>query len=70
MKCRDTCWSTEGEGTYLGITDTSALKRGDQMGLETPVVHALNDVYSSLVSGFVQNKFLNYPHKLHILLVV
>jgi len=49
MKCWDTCWNTEGEGTYLGITDTSALKRGDQMGLETPVVHALNDVYSSLV---------------------
>jgi hypothetical protein len=49
MKCCDTFRNTAGEGTYLVITDASVLKHGDQTGLETLVVHALNDANSSLV---------------------
>ena len=33
----------EGEGNYLGDTDTEVLKRGERIGLETRVVHAVND---------------------------
>lgn len=55
MKCRDTHQNTGGEGAYLGKTDTSALKRGDRTGLETPVVHALNDACSSLVN-YINNR--------------
>lgn len=54
MKCFDTCWNTEGEGAYLGKTDTSALKCGEQTGLETPVVHTLNDARSSLVNQIME----------------
>jgi len=32
-----------GEDGFLGLTDVEALKHGEQTGLETPVVHALND---------------------------
>ena len=35
--------TTEGEGKHLGSTDTEVLKRGEQIGLETRVVHAVND---------------------------
>lgn len=49
MKCCDTFRNTKGEGTCLATTDTNVLKHGDQTGLETPVVHALNDANSSLV---------------------
>ena len=35
--------TTKGEGKYLGNTDTEVLKRGEQIGLETRVVHAVND---------------------------
>jgi hypothetical protein len=35
--------TTEGEGKYLVDTDTEVLKRGYQIGLETRVVHAVND---------------------------
>ena len=49
MKCWNTFRNTRGEGAYLGKTDTSVLKHGDQTGLETPVVHALNDANSLLV---------------------
>ena len=31
-----------GEGEHLGPTDTEVRKRGDQTGLETLVVHAVN----------------------------
>jgi hypothetical protein len=48
IKCRKTTRSSKSGGTYLGKTDTNALKRGDQTGLETPVVHAFNDAYSIL----------------------
>ncbi len=30
------------------MTDTQGLKRGERRGLDTPVVHALNDVYQVL----------------------
>jgi hypothetical protein len=35
--------TTKGEGKYLVGTDTEVLKRGYQIGLETRVVHAVND---------------------------
>jgi len=33
----------KGEGRDLEKTDTDVRKRGEQKGLDTPVVHALND---------------------------
>lgn len=48
MKCCNTFRNTTGEGTFLAKTDTNVLKHGDQTGLETPVVHALNDANSLL----------------------
>jgi hypothetical protein len=39
----DTKRTTESEGKYLGGTDTEVLKHGEQIGLETRVVHAVND---------------------------
>jgi DNA-binding protein YbaB len=48
MKYRKTTRSSRGAGAYPVKTDTNALKRGDQTGLETPLVHALNDAYSML----------------------
>jgi len=48
MKCCNTFRNTTGEGTFLVKTDTNVLKHGDQTGLETPVVHALNDANSLL----------------------
>ena len=36
--------NTDGEGSPLGRTDAQARKRGEQTGLDTLVVHALNDV--------------------------
>jgi hypothetical protein len=35
--------TTEGEGNFLLETDIEVLKRGEQIGLETRVVHAVND---------------------------
>ena len=35
------------KAAYYGIIDTEARKRGDQTGLDTLVVHALNDGYST-----------------------
>ncbi len=48
MKCCNTFRNTKSEGTFLAKTDTNVLKHGDQTGLETPVVHALNDANSFL----------------------
>jgi len=48
MKCDNTFRNTKGEGTFFAKTDTNVLKHGDQTGLETPVVHALNDANSLL----------------------
>ena len=33
------------KATYWNITDAEARKRGEQTGLDTLVVHALNDDY-------------------------
>ena len=33
------------KAAYWTVTDTEARKRGEQTGLDTLVVHALNDVY-------------------------
>ncbi len=35
--------NTSGEGGHLDGTDAEARKRGEQTGLETLVVHAVND---------------------------
>ncbi len=35
--------NTSGEGGLLAITDAEARKRGEQTGLDTLVVHAVND---------------------------
>ncbi len=35
--------NTKSEGNLLNITDAEARKRGEQTGLDTLVVHALND---------------------------
>ncbi len=36
--------NTGGEGDFLDDTDAEARKRGEQTGLDTLVVHAVNDV--------------------------
>ena len=50
MKCGETFWNTRGEGAYPVTTDASVLKHGDQTGLETLVVHALNDANSLFIT--------------------
>ncbi len=37
--------NTRGEGGYLTDTDAETRKRGEQTGLDTLVVHAVNDGY-------------------------
>ncbi len=44
VKCVEMWRNTYGEGSPLGYTDAHARKRGEQTGLDTLVVHALNDV--------------------------
>ncbi len=44
VKCVDIRRNTDGEGRSLANTDAHARKRGEQTGLDTLVVHALNDV--------------------------
>ena len=48
MKCCETFRNTKSEGTFLSKTDASVLKYGEQTGLETLVVHTLNDTDSLL----------------------
>ena len=45
VKCVDIRRNTSGEGGLLTVTDTEARKRGEQTGLDTLVVHAVNDDY-------------------------
>ena len=47
VKCVDIRRNTSGEGGYwtVTITDAEARKRGEQTGLDTLVVHAVNDEY-------------------------
>ncbi len=44
VKCVDIWRNTSGEGDFLGHTDAEVRKRGEQTGLDTLVVHAVNDV--------------------------
>ncbi len=43
VKCVDIGRNTSGEGDFLANTDAEARKRGEQTGLDTLVVHAVND---------------------------
>ncbi len=45
VKCVEIRRNTSGEGGFLTITDAEARKRGEQTGLDTLVVHAVNDGY-------------------------
>ncbi len=45
VKCVDIRRNTGGEGGLLTVTDVEARKRGEQTGLDTLVVHAVNDDY-------------------------
>ncbi len=44
VKCVDIWRNTSGEGGLLDNTDAEVRKRGEQTGLDTLVVHAVNDV--------------------------
>ncbi len=44
VKCVDIWRNISGEGGYLTNTDAEVRKRGEQTGLDTLVVHAVNDV--------------------------
>ena len=44
VKCVDIGRNTSGEGDSLADTDAEVRKRGEQTGLDTLVVHAVNDV--------------------------
>ncbi len=44
VKCVEMWRNTDGEGSPWVNTDAHARKRGEQTGLDTLVVHALNDV--------------------------
>ena len=43
VKCVDIGRNTRGEGGLLAVPDAEARERGEQTGLDTLVVHALND---------------------------
>ena len=43
VKCVDIRRNTSGEGGFWTETDTEARKRGEQTGLDTLVVHTVND---------------------------
>ncbi len=45
VKCVDIRRNTGGEGGFLTMPDAEARKRGERTGLDTLVVHALNDGY-------------------------
>ena len=50
------------KAVYWSITDAHARKRGDQTGLDTLVVHALNDGYSmSCRKARCLSKRIKYP---------
>ena len=53
VKCIDTLKNSDCEGSLLDfLTDAQARKRGDQTGLDTLVVHAVNDDHSLWGSYF------------------
>jgi hypothetical protein len=43
VKCVEMWRNTSGEGGFWAVTDAEARKRGEQTGLDTLVVHAVND---------------------------
>ncbi len=43
VECVEIGKNTSGEGGPLAIADTEARQRGEQTGLDTLVVHAVND---------------------------
>ena len=43
VKCAEIWRNTSGEATFWSVTDADVRKRGDQTGLDTLVVHAVND---------------------------
>ncbi len=45
VKCVDIRRNTEAKAAHWTVTDTEARKRGEQTGLDTLVVHAVNDEY-------------------------
>ena len=45
VKCVDIRRTPVAKATYWTATDTEARKRGEQTGLDTLVVHAVNDEY-------------------------
>ncbi len=53
VKFIDISRNIHGEGSFLDISDTERRQRGEQTGLDTLVVHAVNDAYS--LSGSLQN---------------
>ncbi len=48
VKCLDITQNTDCVGSLLAITDAEARKRGERTGLDTLVVHAVNDDHSLL----------------------
>ena len=45
VKCVDIVWNAKVKTGCWGCTDAETRKPGEQTGLDTPVVLALNDVY-------------------------
>ncbi len=45
VECVDIRKNTSGKGGILAKSDAEVRKRGEQTGLDTPVVHAVNDGY-------------------------
>ncbi len=45
VECVDTVRYPDAKATLWPATDAEARKRGEQRGLDTPVVHALNNVH-------------------------
>ncbi len=45
VKCVDIYRNAEGEIRQLACLDAEVRKRGERTGLDTPVVHAVNDVH-------------------------
>ncbi len=43
VKCVDMWRNTSGKAALWSVTDAEARKRGEQTGLDTLVVHAVND---------------------------
>ena len=64
VKCIDMTQNTDCEGSLLKhVTDAEGRKRGERTGLDTLVVHAVNDDNSLLAIHIVsgQAKALSYP---------